>query len=356
MEYKLSWWLVALFLLLSLACANNKRRPTKQSEPLQIKLVTVTEANRVDVTVNGNLFTSCMYADTFEKPFLFPVVAADGITVTRGFPIVPRQGEGVDHPHHTGFWFNYGNVNGVDFWGNSKSLPPEERKKCGVIRLRNIDKMESLSDRGILAVTNEWVNPDGSVPLEEHTTFSFYAGENYRIIDRITTLTSKVPEITFADTKEGAFAIRVARFLEFPSEEPEIFVDASGKQTEVPVLDNEGVNGNYLSSEGIEGAKVWGTRARWMKLYAVNGSDTISIVFMDHPSNLNYPTFWHARDYGLFSANPFGQKDFTNGKEELNFKLKQGESVTFKHRLYIKSGSDFVASDIDEEWNKFSKL
>jgi hypothetical protein len=121
----------------------------------------------------------------------------------------------------------------------------------------------------------------------------------------------------------------------------------------VPVINNEGVTGNYLSSEGVEGAGVWSTRARWMMLYGVSGPDTISLVFMDHPSNLNYPTFWHARDYGLFSANPFGQKDFTQGKEELDFKMKKGESVTFKHRLFIKSGKRFTTADIENEWKKF---
>lgn len=340
-------------LILHLACAFNKKQPQNEAEVIPVRVELMPEMKKVNVTIGNALFTSYMYADTFEKPFLFPVVAANGITVTRGFPISPQQGEGIDHPHHTGYWFNYGNVNGIDFWGNSKWLSAAERAKCGIIRLKNIDSTASLPDKGILAVNQEWVGPDGSVPITEHILFVFQGGKDYRIIDHFTTLTAQLPEVTFADTKEGAFAIRVARFLEFPSTEPKIFIDDHGKATKVPVMNNEGVNGNYLSSEGIEGAGVWGTRARWMMLYGISGGDTVSIVFMDHPSNLNYPTYWHARDYGLFSANPFGQKDFTQGKEELNFKQKNGKSVTFRHRLYIKSGKSFTKVDIEKEWKEF---
>ena len=319
-----------------------------------IKLRHFPKTSRVDVSAGGAIFTSYIYSDTLEKPVLFPVVAADGITVTRGYPIAPKKGESIDHPHHTGFWFNYGNVNGIDFWGNSKDIPAANKTKYGIIRFRNIEKMESQSGKGILEVNQDWVNPDGSVSITENVRFVFYASKDFRIIDRITTLTAQVPEASFADTKEGAFAIRVARFLEFPSKEPKTFIDANGKATNIPVLNNEGVNGNYLSSEGVEGAAVWSTRAKWMKLNGVKSNDTVSIVFMDHPSNLNYPTFWHARDYGLFSANPFGQKDFTKGKESLNFKMKKGESIIFSHRLLIKSGRDCNPSETENYWKEFA--
>lgn len=355
MKNEYIYLIIMLFLLLPPTSTAQKQQSSK-AEITTINLKNFPDAKKVNVTVGGVLFTSYIYADTFEKPFLFPVVAADGITVTRGYPVVPRKGESVDHPHHTGFWFTYGNINGIDFWGNSKEIPVSERSKYGTVRFKNIDKLESLPEKGILEVNHEWVNPDGTIPLQEHTIFIFRAGKDYRIIDRITTLTTQLPEVSFADTKEGAFAIRVARFLEFPTKVPKTFTDASGKVTNIPALNNEGVNGNYLSSEGIKGVGVWGTRARWMKLYGVSGSDTVSIVFMDHPSNLNYPTFWHARDYGLFSANPFGEKDFTNGKEVLNFKLKKGESVTFRHRLFIKSGNDFIPSEIEKYWKDFSEI
>lgn len=349
-----SLWILSLAVSISVSDISVKAQAPGFPSPFAIKLVNFPEENRLDITVGGGLFTSFRYADTLEKPFLFPVISSDGIPVTRGFPIAPRQGESIDHPHHTGFWFAYGNVNGIDYWGNNREIPASEKRKYGTIRFKGIEKQESTGDQGILEVVSEWVSPDGTVPLREGTGFLFYAGNNYRIIDRITTLTALLPEVSFTDTKEGAFAIRVARFLDSPSKEPQVFLDAFGRPTGVPVLNSE-ATGKYLSSEGIDGDRVWGTRARWMKLSGISGLDTISLVFMDHPANLNFPTFWHARGYGLFSSNPFGQKDFTAGKEQLDFELKQGESVTFRHRLYIRSGGDFSPDEIEKYWKEFSE-
>lgn len=335
------------------ACTSKTKQPADNADSYEIKVENNEADSRIDISVNGEPFTSYMYADTFEKPFIFPIVAASGSIVTRGYPIEPREGESVDHPHHTGYWFTYGNVNGIDFWGNSKMIPASRKHMYGTIRLKSIDNIQTLPGKGIIKLTQEWVNPDGSIPLLEKVTYEFSGGEDFRIIDRISELSTQLPEVSFEDTKEGAFAIRVAKFLEFPSEKPQKYVDEYGNITEVPAVNKEGVNGNYLSSEGIEGGEVWGKRAKWMKLYGTSGPDTLSLVIMDHPSNLNYPTYWHARTYGLFSANPFGVKDFTKGEEKLNLILEAGETLTFKHRLYIKSGNGASAAEIETRWTEF---
>ena len=339
---------------LSFACkSDNKQKEGADGQEL-IKVENIPEENRIDVTIGGEPFTSYMYADSFEKPFLFPIIAASGTNVTRGYPIDPKEGERADHPHHTGYWFNYGNVDGIDFWGNSKAIADSVRYRYGVIRMKSIDKLESQAGKGLLEVTHQWVNSEGTILVQEEVTYVFTVGKDSRSIERTSTLSTPLPEVSFSDTKEGAFAVRTARFLEFPSDTPRRYVDANGKTTENPVLRVEKVSGNYLSSEGVEGSAVWGTRAKWMKLYGVNLGDTVSLVMMDHPSNLNHPTYWHARTYGLFSANPFGVKDFTRGEEELNFVLKSGEKVSFKHKLLIKSGQGIPATKIEEEWSKFS--
>jgi len=338
--------ILALVFLLTTSCT---------SESLQVSIENMPEESRIDVTVGGESFTSFMYDSGFEKPFIFPVVAANGTIVSRGFPIDSREGETVDHPHHTGLWFSYGYVNGIDYWGNSKAIPDSLKSRYGTIRLKSIEESGVEAGKGIIRVKQEWIDPEGDIPLEEEVTYIFAAGEDYRYIDRITTLTTTLPEVSFSDTKEGAFAIRVAKFLRFPSDSPQIFVDEDGDASDTPVVNNDGVNGNYVSSEGVEGGTVWGTRARWMNLFGPVDGDTVSVVIMDHPSNLNYPTYWHARTYGLFSANPFGVKSFTGGKEELNYVLKEGESLSFKHRFYVKSGGAFASGEVEKEWEKFAK-
>ena len=112
-------------------------------------------------------------------------------------------------------------------------------------------------------------------------------------------------------------------------------MDSHGVVTKVDKMDNTYVKGDYRSAEGVEGKEVWGTRCRWMKLASEIKGEAVALVIIDHPSNVGYPTYWHARDYGLFAANTLGQKIFSDGKIELNFSLKKGESVTFKYRLVV---------------------
>src|SRR5262245_33708121 len=88
----------------------------------QVRVVKNEAAQRVDVTIDGQPFTSYIWNDKLKVPVLFPLRTDNGTIITRGFPLEPRAGERVDHPHHIGLWFNYGSVNGVDFWNNSIAL------------------------------------------------------------------------------------------------------------------------------------------------------------------------------------------------------------------------------------------
>jgi hypothetical protein len=311
--------------------------------------------NRLDVLIDGKPFTSYIYPDNIMKPVLYPLRTADGSFVTRGWPLDPRPGERVDHPHHVGMWLNYGDVNGLDFWNNSNNVPEEKKDKFGGIVHRKVNKIENGNERAILDVTSDWLKPDGTRLLEEETRFMFNGSGNMRTVERITKLTALKEDVSFKDNKEGVIGIRLARELEHPSRKPEVFTDASGKGTAVPKLNNEGVTGKYRSSEGIEGDAVWGTRGEWVNLNGVIASKPVSLVILDHPKNVGYPTYWHARGYGLFAANPLGQKEFSKGKDVLDFKLPAGESVTFRYKVLIHSGSHLSDEQVAAEFNKFSK-
>lgn len=294
-------------------------------------------AKKVTITANGQPFTELVYTDTLEKPFLYPIYAPDGQIITRGFPFAPRPNEPTDHPHHTGLWLNYESVNGLDFWNNSYAVPAERKHKYGWIKTKKITKTKS-GRKGELKMEAAWENQKNQVLLKEATTYYFRADENKRIIDRITTLTA-AQDVTMPDIKDGMLGLRLAHELELPSKEKKTFKDDKGHVTVVEGNTDGAPSGNYLTSEGKEGDAAWGTRAQWCMLYGRQGNDTTSIVIIDHPRNVGYPTYWHARGYGLFAANPLGQKAFSNGKEVLNFSLKQGQSVTFRYRIVIASGN-----------------
>ena len=308
---------------------------------------------RVDVTVDGKPFTSYVWPERLAKPVLYPIRTARGTFVTRGFPLDPRPGERVDHPHQVGFWLNFGDVDGVDFWGTSEAVPPAERARMGTIRHREVVAARGGSGKGELEVRADWVAPGPKVVLEEATRYVFRADAAMRAIERLTTLTARGGTSTFRDTKEGMLGLRVARALEQPADKPEVFTDASGKPTAVPVLDNKGVTGLYTSSEGLKGDAVWGTRARWMALSGRVGDEDVVLLILDHPKNPGHPTHWHARGYGLFAANPFGPKAYSNGKDkELPFSLHAGQSVVLRHRLAILPGP-FSAEKAEAAWKDF---
>ena len=76
---------------------------------------------------------------------------------------------------------------------------------------------------------------------------------------------------------------------------------------------------------------------------------------MDHPGNIGYPAYWHARGYGLFGANNLGYQAMSNGKEVLNFKLPAGKSVTFRHHIYFQSSSILSDDQVNATYSQFAK-
>ena len=321
---------------------------------MAVDVRTIDSENKVDVLVDGKLFTSYIYPGNLKKPVLWPVLSPAGNILTRSFPMVNKVGDRTDHPHHVGVWLNYGDVNGLDFWNNSDAISQEKKHQYGAIYHRSIEKAESGNGKGILVTSSDWISPDNTTMLEEQSSFRFLALENVRIIDRSTTLKAVIPEVNFTDNKEGMFAIRVARELELPSEKPTKLMDEHGNSAKVEKIDNQLVKGNYLSETGVVGKEVWGTRCRWMKLSSELKGESIAIVIIDHPSNTGYPTYWHARDYGLFAANTLGQSVFSEGENALNFSLKKGESVTFKYRLVV-AGKDLTKDQINKLADDFAK-
>ncbi|MFH5883023.1 PmoA family protein [Halalkalibaculum sp. DA3122] len=325
----------------------------KFGEDSSIKLIHKQEQHKVEVRFDGQLFTSYLYSPEFKKPVLYPIKTQHSNQVTRGYPLEPQPGERADHPHHVGLWLNYGDVNGLDFWNNSDAVPPGEEDEYGTVVHRSIDNIESGSRKGLLEVTHDWVGPGGKPLLEEQATFIFRSSGNKRIIDRITTLQALDEKVSLRDNKEGMLGLRVARELEHPSDEPVLLIDESGRPADREVVDNEGVSGTYLSSSGIEGPEVWGTRARWMNLSGQIEGEQVSVAILDHPENVGFPTYWHARGYGLFAANPLGQKALSGGQKELNFELAAGRSMTFRHRVIIYSGQAASDSELDQDWEQF---
>jgi Methane oxygenase PmoA len=270
----------------------------------------------IDVTVAGKPFTTFHYGAETGKPYLSPLRSASGKVISRLYPMEQIPGESRDHLHHTGLWFSFDDVNGTKLWEND---PSYTKPHIGRIVVRSA---EWKGD--VLTAVMEWRDPEGKVLLVENRTMTFPAADpKLRTIDFTIALTA-AQDVTFGDTKEGAFAIRLA----------EPFTERKG--------------GKMVDADGRVGmAKVWGKRSNWVDMTAEVEGERLGVAMFDHPSNPRHPTYWHARDYGLFALNPFGQAAFDPDKEESHWKLPKSETLTFRWRVVIHPGDADTAHVAD---------
>ncbi|HTS66594.1 MAG TPA: PmoA family protein [Candidatus Acidoferrales bacterium] len=270
---------------------------------------------KVAVEIDGKPFTDFYIGPEAPKPYLHPLRTADGKVVTRGYPMVADiPGEPHDHPHHRGLWFTHGDVNGYDFWGNEESQKGAGKGK-GKVVLERVTKVAGGKKSGTIAATFAWKIPSGDTLLIETRTMTFYSDPNVRQIDFDSTL-SPQQDVTFGDTKEGMFAIRLAAPLE------------------------EDKGGKMVNAQNKQGEKnVWGKRSEWVDYSGKLDGATVGVAIFDHPGNPRPPTYWHARAYGLFANNIFGLRDFENDKSrDGSLTVRPGQPLRFRYRVLIHPG------------------
>jgi Methane oxygenase PmoA len=285
--------------------------------------------DHIAITVNGQPFSDFYFGNTFPKPFLAPLRAATGQIVTRKFPMEKVAGESNDHQHHRGLFIGYGEISGINFWENEFDY--QTRPNKGKIVTLHVDPPKSGKKSGSISASFDWRNPNGTSMIEEHRTMTFYAEREERMIDIDFTLTAKV-NVSFADTKEGFFAIRLADSM--IEKNGGLMTNAAGAQTE---------------------EKVWGKKSDWVDYDGTVEGQKIGIVIFDHPANNNHPTRWHSRAYGLFAANPFGLKDFDkNAEGKGGLDLPAGEALRFRYRVIIHRG-DIPKKKIAEWYADYKK-
>ncbi len=271
--------------------------------------------DRVIIRIGNDPFTEVRFKGD-SKQFLYPLLSPDGSHVTRRWPEEDVQGEEHDHPHHRGLWFAHGDVNGFDFWTG----------EMGKSRIDLVEVVEAKGgeDSGVLRVKSAW-NHEKEHVLDEVRTYRFSGTEGTRTIDVEIALTAPDKDAVFGDTKEGTMALRLAETLR---------------------LKGAAAQGKARNSEGVAGAEIWGKRAKFVAYEGPIGekAEKIGVALFDDPKNPRYPTWWHARDYGLFAANPFGQHDFEGKAEKSgNLTIPKGSTVTFRYRLVIYRGEKSLA-------------
>ena len=289
--------------------------------PAQVRF----DRDLISVNVDGKPFTVFHYGAESGKPYLAPIRSASGKIVTRRFPMESAAGDSTDHLHHTGLWFSYDDVNGVKFWEND---PSYKHPNQGRIVVRNAEFQDG--DRaGTLTAALEWRDPSGKVLIAENRKMIFHSDPKLRIIDFEIALTA-AEDLTFGDTKEGAFAIRLAETL------------------------TERKGGRMVNAEGQAGmAQVWGKRSDWVDYSGEVDGEKLGVAILDHPQNPRHPTYWHARGYGLFAANPLGRHIFDPASPALNFTIGKGQTATFRYRVILYTHA-VTAEEMNRQADRFA--
>ncbi len=345
--------LILACLLLTLCIMCTSKQSVTMNDSKKEDYVTIKKNDlvaKVDVFIGGKYFTSYLYADSIlRKPVLFPLFTASGKRITRGFPIAPNTGERIDHPHHYGLRFNHGDVNGIDFW-NSAVIAKDPKARYG--RINHVKFLKETSGKtGTLEVEKEWCTDKKELFIKEHTRYDFSGNANKRLINLTTTLTAPKVDVKFTDSKEGMLGLRMCEELEIPANDnPHLYNPPKN------TIYKSKASGQYLNSNGLNSyPEVWGKRANWMELSGVINGESVSVCIFDYPKNINNPPHWMARDYGLFGVNSFGSSAYTEGKEQLNYILKKGDSITFKYQIVISNGVPLNVKNIEILYKDFVK-
>jgi len=266
---------------------------------------------KLEVKIAGKLFTRYHYGSEWPRPFLYPFIGPKDTPVTRHYPMrddIP--GEKHDHPHHRSVYVAYGEVNGTDNWS--------EAENHAFIRHIEFEEVTSGPVFGRIRTRNRWDSKDGVPQMEDVREFTFWNLESERLVDVTVNLIAAHGDAELTDTKEGGIiSVRVATSMD--GERDGMIVNAYGGRTE---------------------AENWGKPSHWVDYYGPVDGKTMGIAIMDHPSSFRYPTRWHVRDYGLFTANPFALKYYEpdrgwNGDHT----IKSGDQLHFQYRLYVHEGN-----------------
>ncbi len=293
--------------------------------------------DKIRVEIDGQLFTEYCFTGA-PHVYFYPLIGPGGARMTRDWPMKDSPGEDHDHPHHRSLWFAHGAVNGYDFWTESasfaKGTPPHP---LGEIHHDKFLEVKGGEKEGVIRDQLKWVTSDGTTPLTSVQTLRVYERPaNERLFDFEVALTAGDKDVIFGDTKEGAMAMRVAESMKLGTKA-------------------KPGTGHMVDSSGNHDNDVWGKHNDWVDYSGLVDGKPVGITFFDNPKNPRHPTRWHARDYGLFAANPFceNEMDKTQPKGAGDFKIPAGQTVTFRYRILLHEG-DAALAKVAERYAEYA--
>lgn len=295
------------------------------------------QESQVTIQYDGNLVTKYHYRDAdARKPYLWPAIGPKGKSMTRAFPMATVDGEQHDHPHHRGVWFGHQGVGGADTWLEAASKNVEGKKQevflasLGTIAQTAFTEISASKDHAVIRSTNNYLNSAGKQLMADERSMIFHMTNSQLVLDFDITLLGKYGDVELQDMKDAGLNVRVP--------------------TSMSLTDGKG---HIINSVGDRDGDTWSKAADWVDYHGPVEGEHLGIAFLNHPSSFRHPTRWHVRDYGLFTANAFGQHSLDESAESGTFTLKEGESVQLRHRIIFHEG-DEKAAKIAEAYKAYA--
>lgn len=297
-------------------------------------------AGDIAIYIDDQLFTRYVTSDKVSnKCYFWPIVGPGGIKMTRAYPMQNVEGEKQDHPHHRSVCFGLHSANGFNTWHEVKTftkkgkVDPHKAAHLGHQVHTKVSKAEASGNTATLVVESENVTPKGEVYMLQTRTADFHVTDNgSRVMDIEIVLKGIQDKITIHDMKDSGLSVRVAHSM---------CVDA-------------GEGGRIINSNGDANGDAWGKRVSWVDYNGPVEGQTMGVAMLNHPDSFRYPTPWHVRNYGLFTANPFALKEVAGEKDSGDVDLAKGQSITLRHRIIFHAGDEKTAK-IAEAWKAYAE-
>jgi hypothetical protein len=276
---------------------------------------------KLEITIGERPFATYVYEDArIPRPYFAHVQSPAGVQVTRSHPPVPGK-DPTDHDtFHPGIWLAFGDLSGADFW----------RNKARVRHEGFASEPQVTVDKGSFAVRNCYEAPDGALLCRETVRYAIYV-RPFGYLLAWDSEFSPNDEIVFGDQEEMGLGVRMA----------------------TPLSVQKG--GRIINSAGqINEKEVWGKPADWCDYRGVVDRTEVGITLMPHPGNFRRSWF-HARDYGLLVANPFGREAFTKG-EKSRVSVPAGQRFRLRFGILIHSGSAELKRDFAAAYRDYVSL
>ncbi len=277
----------------------------------------------LQIDVHGKPFATYVYHDAeITRPYFCDVYTPDGIQITRNHPPV----EGVDRTdhatYHPGLWLTFGDISGSDYWRNRARTEPVEF----------VENPQVKADQASFAVRNRYLSEDGSeIVCEETCRYTLHVLPEGYLLIWDSRFFSDFDDFYFGDQEEMGLGVRVA--------------------TPISVVKG-GEIVNDLGKRNEE--QVWGQQAAWCDYRGAIDGKNVGVTLLTSPDNFR-ASWFHARDYGLLVANPFGLNAFTKG-EKSKIAVDAGKELRLVFGVFVHGHAGDPDGNVPQIYAKFLEL